>query len=165
MNFLHTSLLVTVVAAAAAVTIPKLPSAQRPAEVPPVIEQPTPPEPMYEELQVLMANGVMPNYRAVWSACERGDRDGLQQALRNISELTGRLDKYVPPRNAADLEHYARHMREVHVDSAALSILAGQADRATVTREINRIYRSCQSCHEEYAPPQRQPLRELSMPR
>ena len=164
MNTLRTGLLMSLVAAAAVVTIPNLPTTQRPAEIPPVAERPIPPQPLYEDLQLMMANGVMPNYRAAWSACERNDRESLRQALLNISELAGRIDRYVPPRNAADLAHFTRHMREVHVDSAALSILAGQADQATVRQEVNRMYRSCQSCHEEYASPDRQPLRELGSP-
>ena len=110
------------------------------------------PEPMYEHLQELMSRGMSPSYKAAWSAYERDDRQALRSALLNISELAGRLDKYTPPRNAAYLRHYVQHMEEVRRASAALSAGVDRADRGAVSAGVLRIYQSCQSCHEDYAP-------------
>ncbi len=165
MRFLRRALFVCVAAAAALLVVPRLHSAQGASETPKAGGQPVEPQPLYEHLQTLMADGVMPNYRAAASACERDDREALRRALLNISELAGRLDKYAPPRNSADLEHYSRHMGEVRLQSAALSAGVEKGDRATISAGIQRISRSCQSCHEEYAPPDRRPSRDLGSPK
>ena len=121
--------------------------------------QPVQPEPIYGHLQVLMAHGMMPNYQAAWSACERDDREALCGALDNISELAGRIDKYVPPKNAAYLRHYAEHMKELQMQSAVLSAEVAHADRRTILAGVLKIHQSCQSCHEDYAPEDRREAR------
>jgi hypothetical protein len=121
---------------------------------------PAQPEPIYEHLQVLMARGMMPNYQGARFACERDDREALCSALDNISELAGRIDKYVPPRNAAYLRHYAQHMAELQLQSAALAAEVARADRSALLAGVLRIHQSCQSCHEDYAPEDRREARK-----
>lgn len=127
-------------------------------------DRPVRPEPLYEQLHVLMADGMMPNYKAVWSAYRRDDRETMRRALVNIADVAGRLDKYVPPKNATSLDHYRQHMDEVRDKSAVLSAGVTRADRAAVSAGVLSIYKSCQSCHDDYAPADREEARKYAPP-
>lgn len=161
MNLIRRMAAVSLAAAAGALLFPRLPSAgwgAQAAAPPPQV--PVEPQPIYERLQGLMGDAMMPNYRAAVTACAHDDRKSLRRALLNISQLAGRIDQYAPPRNAAYLEHYTQHMREVRVESAALSAGAAQASLATISEGVRRLGGGCRSCHEDYAPEKQQPATE-----
>jgi cytochrome c556 len=112
-----------------------------------------------------MGDGMMPNYKALWSGFRRDDEASVKQALGYIAALARESGRYPLPETARS-------------DGGAdfrgrLSGLASQAEalsaqfprpRDEVSARILSIYGACQQCHDKYAPEEGGERRKYSPP-
>lgn len=126
---------------------------------------PVAPEAEYFKLRNLMADGMMPNYKAVWYGFRHSDTAGVQKALNYMTELTRQIDRYPPPGNKQIPADFRQRMTELQEKTTALSNdLKGGLDRSALSDRILSVYKTCQSCHDTYAPKERQDARKYSPP-
>jgi hypothetical protein len=129
------------------------------------VYRPVPPEREYFRLRNLMANGMMPNYKALWYAFRVNDRTGMEQALSYMGALCRDVDRYPPPGKAGSPEDFKKRMAELDAEAGSLSdALGGSLDRSAVSARILSLYKTCQSCHDIYAPEERKDARKYSPP-
>lgn len=133
------------------------------------VYRPVPPEAEYYRLKHLMANGMMPNYKAVWYGFRHDDRPAMAEALGDMTLLARQVDRYPPPKPAdapkPDVEEFRRWMLGLADQTDALRAdLPRLADRAAVSARILSIYGSCQKCHDRYAPEEGKERRKYSPP-
>ena len=127
---------------------------------------PVAPETEYFRLRHLMAEGIMPNYKALWYAFRREDQAGMKASLQYIAALCRESVRYSPPEKSGSLEDFRRRMDELRGKAEALASSAGPAmDRSAVNDRILSIYQTCQSCHDTYAPAERKDARKYMPPR
>lgn len=127
---------------------------------------PVAPETEYFQLRHLMGNGMMPNYKAVWYCFRHEDVANLRLALRYISSLTQDSSRYALPEKKGTVEDFRLRMADLRRKADGLSADVGPAmDRSAVNERILSIYQTCQSCHDLYAPAERQDARKYSPPR
>ena len=127
---------------------------------------PVAPEGEYFRLRNLMAQGVMPNYKALWYAFRHEDLAGMKSSLQYLAALCRDSVHYSPPEKSGSLEDFRRRMEELRGKVEALSSSVGPAmDRSAVNDRILSIYQTCQSCHDTYAPAERKDARKYMPPR
>jgi cytochrome c556 len=113
-----------------------------------------------------MANGVMPNYKAIWYGFRHQDLANMKLSLQYIAALAGESSRYSPPEKAGSLEDFRRRMEDLRARAQSLSDGIGPAmDRSAVNDRILSIYQTCQSCHDTYAPEERKDARKYTPPR
>ena len=126
---------------------------------------PVAPEPEYYKLRNLMADGMMPNYKALWYGFRHSDNAATRQSLANMAELTRLIDRYPPPGNKKIPDDFRQKMNELQEKATSLSNdLNGGLDRSAVSDRILSVYKTCQSCHDTYAPKERDDARKYSPP-
>jgi hypothetical protein len=126
---------------------------------------PVAPELEYFKLRNLMADGMMPNYKAVWYGFRHSDTAATRQALNYMAELTRLIDRYPPPGNKQAPADFRQRMMELQEKTTALSSdLSGTLDRSAISDRILSVYKTCQSCHDTYAPKEREDARKYSPP-
>ena len=126
---------------------------------------PVPPERDYYKLKHLMGDGMMPNYKALWSAFRQNDVANMRQALGYMSALAREIDRYPPPEKNANLDDFKARMGDLEKKVSGLSAdLPKLADRTVVSGRILSIYGTCQSCHDVFAPEEGKDRRKYSPP-
>ncbi|MGH9440771.1 MAG: hypothetical protein ACRD16_00690 [Thermoanaerobaculia bacterium] len=126
---------------------------------------PVPPERDYYKLKHLMGDGMMPNYKALWSAFRVNDVARMRLALGYMSALAREIDRYPPPDKDANLSDFKTRMGELDKKVTALQAdFPKLADRAAVSARILSIYGTCQSCHDVFAPEEGKDRRKYSPP-
>ena len=127
---------------------------------------PVPPEGEYYRLRNLMAQGVMPNYKALWYAFRHDDFSAMKTSLQYVAALCRDSAHYSPPEKSGNLDDFRRRMDELRGKVEGLSSDVGPAmDRSAVNDRILSIYQTCQSCHDTYAPAERRDARKYLPPR
>lgn len=127
---------------------------------------PVAPEPEYYRLRNLMANGVMPNYKAAWYGFRHQDLANMKLSLQYIAALAGESSRYPLPQKEGSLEDFRRRMEDLRAKAQTLSEGIGPSmDRSAVNDRILSIYQACQSCHDVYAPAERKDARKYTPPR
>jgi hypothetical protein len=129
------------------------------------IYRPVAPEPEYYKLKHLMGDGMMPNYKALWSGFRRDDSVAVKQALGYIAALAHDSDRYAIPEAAradggAD---FRTRMAGLAAQSEALSDQPPPG-RDALSSRILSIYGTCQQCHDKYAPEEGKDRRKYSPP-
>jgi len=127
--------------------------------------RPVPPEAEYYKLKHLMGDGMMPNYKALWSGFRRDDKASVKQALAYIASLARESGRYPLPEAAradggAD---FRTRMSGLASQSETLSTQLPQP-RDAVSARILSIYGACQQCHDKYAPEEGRERRKYSPP-
>jgi hypothetical protein len=162
----------TISAAAAAVLLAWAGASSRPsraADSPSKTYSPVAPERDYYKLKHLMGDGMMPNYKALWSAFRQNDVANMKQSLDYMTALARDIDRYPPPAKegagGGTPEDFKTRMGDLEKKASALSIeLPRLADRTSVSGRILSIYGTCQSCHDIYAPEEGKDRRKYSPP-
>ncbi len=127
---------------------------------------PVAPETEYYRLRNLMANGVMPNYKAVWYGFRHQDLANMKLSLQYLAALAGEAPGYSLPLKAGTVEDFRRRMAELRGKVETLSAgVASNMDRSAVNDRILSVYQTCQSCHDVYAPAERKDARKYTPPR
>jgi cytochrome c556 len=127
--------------------------------------RPVAPEPEYYKLKHLMGDGMMPNYKALWSGFRRDDETSVKQSLAYIEALARDSGRYPLPEAAradggAD---FRSRMSGLASQANAFSSQLPQP-RDAVSARILSIYGTCQQCHEKYAPEEGRERRKYSPP-
>jgi hypothetical protein len=126
---------------------------------------PVPPEREYYKLKHLMGDGMMPNYKALWSAFRQNDVANMRLSLEYMSALAHEIDRYPPPTKNGTLDDFKTRMSELDKKVTGLSSdLPKLADRTAVSGRILSIYGTCQSCHDVFAPEEGKDRRKYSPP-
>jgi hypothetical protein len=126
---------------------------------------PVAPERDYYKLKHLMGDGMMPNYKALWSAFRQNDVSNMRLSLEYMAALAHDIGRYPPPTKAGTLEDFKTKMGELEKKVTGLSTdLPKLADRTSVSSRILSIYGTCQSCHDVYAPEEGKDRRKYSPP-
>lgn len=126
---------------------------------------PVAPEREYYKLKHLMGDGMMPNYKALWSAFRQNDVSSMRQSLDYMSALAREIDRYPPPEKTANLDDFKARMGELDKKVTSLSAdLPKLADRTAISGRILSIYGTCQSCHDIFAPEEGKDRRKYSPP-
>ncbi len=151
--------LLAAVAAAASIAAGNAPSPSH-RTFPPVA-----PEVDYYKLKHLMGDGMMPNYKALWSGFRRDDEASVKQALAYIAALARDSSHYPLPEAArtdggAD---FRSRMSGLASQAEALSAQLPQP-RDAVSARVLSIYGACQQCHDKYAPEEGRERRKYSPP-
>lgn len=126
---------------------------------------PVPPERDYYKLKHLMGDGMMPNYKALWSAFRQNDVANMRLSLQYMAALAHDINRYSPPTKAGTIEDFRTRMGDLEKKVTSLSTdLPTLSDRTTVSSRILTIYGTCQSCHDVYAPEEGKDRRKYSPP-
>jgi len=127
---------------------------------------PVAPEREYYKLRNLMASGMMPNYKALWSAFRNSDTASMRECLQNMEDLAGQARRYpIPDRAEVSPEDFRGRLVSFQEETRRLSrMVQDENNRSTVSTGILSVYRSCQSCHDHYAPAERADARKYSPP-
>ena len=130
---------------------------------------PVAPERDYYKLKHLMGDGMMPNYKALWSAFRQNNVASMKQSLDYMTALAHDIDRYPPPAKdgtgTGSLEDFKTRMSDLEKKASSLSTdLPRLADRTSVSGRILSIYGTCQSCHDVYAPEEGKDRRKYSPP-
>ena len=126
---------------------------------------PVAPEEEYFRRKELMAKGMMPNYKALWSAFQANDAKSIRTAAAYIEKLGRSLEKFPPPSDKGNPAEYPRHSAELQKRSVALAAAAGDGfDKSVVHGKILALYASCQGCHDDFAPEEGTERRKYSPP-
>ncbi|HET9795393.1 MAG TPA: hypothetical protein VFS34_13140 [Thermoanaerobaculia bacterium] len=127
--------------------------------------RPTAPETEYYKLKHLMADGMMPNYKALWAGFRRDDADSVRQALAYIASLARDAGRYPLP-DAARADRGADFRTRMLGLAARSEALSSQLpkERDAVSARILSIYGACQECHDKYAPDEGRERRKYSPP-
>jgi hypothetical protein len=127
--------------------------------------RPVAPEIEYYKLKHLMGDGMMPNYKALWSGFRRDDPDSMKQALGYMAVLAREADRYPVPEAARGdaLADFRARMAGLAAESGALASRF-PAGRDAVSSRILSIYSKCQECHDRYAPEEGRDRRKYSPP-
>jgi hypothetical protein len=126
---------------------------------------PVAPEREYYLLKHLMGDGMMPNYKALWSAFRQNDVPNMRLSLEYMAALAHDIDRYPPPTKAGTPEDFKARRGELEKKTTELSLdLPKLSDRTNVSNRILSIYGTCQSCHDVYAPEEGKDRRKYSPP-
>jgi cytochrome c556 len=147
-------------------------ASRAPAAAPPLrlaaahrVFRPVAPEVEYYKLKHLMADGMMPNYKALWSAFRRDDAAAMRAALGYMAALARDTIRYPVPDAArgAALDDFRARMADLADRSDALAARM-PAGRDAMSSGILSIYGKCQECHDRYAPEEGRDRRKYSPP-
>jgi hypothetical protein len=126
---------------------------------------PVPPERDYYKLKHLMGDGMMPNYKALWSAFRQNDVANMRLSLGYMAALAHDINRYPPPGKAGSPDDFRTRMGDLEKRANGLSTdLLALTDRTNVSSRILSIYGTCQSCHDIYAPEEGKDRRKYSPP-
>lgn len=126
---------------------------------------PVPPEREYYKLKHLMGDGMMPNYKALWSAFRQNDVANMRLSLEYMSALAREIDRYPPPTKNGSLDDFKTRMGELEKKVTGFSSdLPKLSDRTALSSRILSIYGTCQSCHDVFAPEEGKDRRKYSPP-
>ena len=127
--------------------------------------RPVAPEIEYYKLRHLMGDGMMPNYKALWSAFRRDDPESMKQALGYMAALAREADRYPVPEAARGdkLGDFRARMSDLAAQSGQLAARF-PAGRDAISSRILSIYSKCQDCHDRYAPEEGRDRRKYSPP-
>ncbi len=129
---------------------------------------PVAPERDYYRLKHLMGDGMMPNYKALWSSFRQSDVANMRLSLSYMAALAHDIDRYPPPEkpgSTGTIQDFKTRMGELEKKVTALSAdLPTLTDRTSVSGRILSIYGTCQSCHDVYAPEEGKDRRKYSPP-
>jgi hypothetical protein len=157
---------ICILAGLAAVVLVVRPASPAPDTEEKKIFRPVAPEPEYFKLRNLMANGMMPNYKALWFAFRHEDSDSMKTSLEYMSQLARETDGYDAPGGAGSQADFRRRMAELEQKTASVAGEVGASmNRSAMSARILSVYQRCQACHDVYAPKERQEERKYSPPR
>src|ERR1700688_2718552 len=110
---------------------------------------PVAPERDYYKLKHLMGDGMMPNYKALWSAFRQNNMANMRLSLEYMAALAHDINRYPPPTKAGSLDDFKTRMGDLEKKVSSLSTdLSGLSDRTSISSRILSIYGTCQSCHD-----------------
>jgi cytochrome c556 len=128
--------------------------------------RPVAPEREYYKLRNLMASGMMPNYKALWSSFRKDDAEAMRECLRYMEDLAGQARRYpLPDKAEASPDDFRGRLFAFQQETRKLaSTVQTESNRSAVSTGILSVYQSCQSCHDRYAPAERADARKYSPP-
>lgn len=128
---------------------------------------PVPPEAEYFRRKDVMADLLMPNYKAAWSGFRGGDAKSTREAIGHLAAGARMIPKFSPPAieggSREDFLRRAGDLRE-RLEALETDFDATFADRSAFSSRILAIYQSCQGCHETYAPAEGADRRKYTPP-
>lgn len=128
---------------------------------------PVPPETEYLRRKDLMADLLMPNYKATWNGFRADDAKSTRDAVGYLLAGARMITKFSPPATeGGSREDYQRRAADLQSRLEALDseFPAAFGDRSAFSSRLLAIYQSCQGCHETYAPAEGADRRKYTPP-
>lgn len=128
--------------------------------------RPVPPKDEYLRRKELMAELLMPNYKATWAAIKANDGKSAGQAVRFLAAGAKKIGAFAVPENGGSPEDFRKRSEELakKADSLEKELESLSGDRSAIASRVMAIYQVCQGCHEKYAPAEGAERRKYSPP-